>query len=212
VLNPSATSLLGYPVNYTIVHFAANQNIASAATIIMFNFSSLGLMLPVEIDTWNLFDADGLILEYDATFRWFQYFLDTLIDAVMPAVNATNQAETVDHLTIALAEGICKTHQKYCTGANQQYVNSTACFNFLTQDIRFGKAYELGMNTLLCRMVHENMVPYRPEVHCPHIGPGGGDMCVDDRAYGDVVLQPYFTNAPFVPYGYQNPNDSIAAM
>lgn len=30
------------------------------------------------------------------------------------------------------------------------------------------------------------MVKYRPEVHCPHIGPTGGDMCID-RDYAQVV-------------------------
>ena len=30
------------------------------------------------------------------------------------------------------------------------------------------------------------MVKYRPEVHCPHIGPTGGDMCID-RDYIEVV-------------------------
>ena len=210
-LNPKAPSLLGYPVNYTITHFTANQNIASAATIITFNFSSLGLVLPIEIDTWNLFDADGKILQYDATFKWFQYFMDTAIKAVMPAIEANTQQQAIQYFTAALASGICSTHQSYCNGTNQQYANYSSCVDFMTTQIRFGQAYELGMNTLLCRMVHQNMIPYRPAVHCPHIGPSGGNMCVDDRSYEYTVLQPYFTNAPFVPYGFQNKNKVLAA-
>lgn len=57
---------------------------------------------------------------------------------------------------------------------------------------------ETGRNTLLCRMVHQNMVPFRPAVHCPHIGPTGGGYCDDDKTYAQTVLQDYFTNYPFV--------------
>lgn len=54
-----------------------------------------------------------------------------------------------------------------------------------------------GRNTLLCRMVHQNMVPIRPSVHCPHIGQGGGGYCDDDMSYMQTVTEPYFTNYPF---------------
>ena len=64
--------------------------------------------------------------------------------------------------------------------------------------MRFGKSYELGANTLLCRMVHQNMVPLRPDTHCPHIGPLGGGMCVDDREYQEVAKEVFFKNAVFV--------------
>jgi hypothetical protein len=35
----------------------------------------------------------------------------------------------------------------------------------------FGQPYQLGQNTSGCRSIHQNMVPLRPSVHCPHIGP-----------------------------------------
>ena len=61
-------------------------------------------------------------------------------------------------------------------------------------------------------MVHQVMVPFRPDVHCPHIGHTGGMYCVDDLTYAGVVTEGIFTNAPFVPNGYQNENETIAAM
>lgn len=160
-LYPNATTLLGVPTNYSIIHFTANQNIASAAIIVTFDFTSLGIILPVEIDTWNVFNAQGQVLEYDATFRWFEYLLDTLITTITPELGFNSTTQTIGFLTNVLSQSICITHQSYCTGANQQYANYSACYEFLTQDVRFGKAYELGMNTILCRMIHENMVPYR---------------------------------------------------
>jgi len=151
-------------------------------------------------------------VQYDATFRWFQYLFDTLIESAMGLFDATSTEQVVGVLQQGLASGICDTHQNYCTGENQQYDDMTDCMSFLTQQVRFGEAYELGRNTILCRMVHENMVPFRPEVHCPHIGPTGGGMCVDDSTYAQKVLEPYFTNAPFVPYGYESTDATVAAM
>ena len=57
-----------------------------------------------------------------------------------------------------------------------------------------------GQNTLLCRMVHQNMVPLRPAVHCPHIGPSGGGYCIDTPSYADTVGANYFSNYKFA-YG-----------
>lgn len=199
-------------MSYEVVHFAASQNVVSASTIIYFLFPAINQTVPIEIDTWNMFDKDGLILQYDATFRWFQYLFDTLIGIAMPIFGATTPTQMVGIFQQLIAGGICNTHQSYCNGTNVQYDSYDSCFSFLTEQIRFGAAYELGMNTLVCRMVHENMVAFRPSVHCPHIGPSGGGMCVDDYTYFTKVLEPFFTNAPFVPYGYQNTNETIAAQ
>jgi len=47
------------------------------------------------------------------------------------------------------------------------------------------------------------MVPFRPSVHCPHIGKTGGGYCTDDTTYTETVMRNYFTNAPYIPYGYK---------
>jgi hypothetical protein len=163
-LNPKAITLLGVPVEYHVIHFAASQNIASASTIIYFHFPAINATVPLEIDTWNMFNKDGQVLQYDATFRWFQYLFDTLIQVAMPKFNASTPAEMVAIFQTLIASGICDTHQSYCNGTNLQYDSYQSCFDFMTKQIRFGAAYELGANTLVCRMVHENMVPYRPDV------------------------------------------------
>lgn len=50
-------------------------------------------------------------------------------------------------------------------------------------------------------MVHQNMVPFRPSVHCPHIGKSGGGYCTDNTNYTGTVNQDFFTNSPFLPSG-----------
>lgn len=47
------------------------------------------------------------------------------------------------------------------------------------------------------------MVPLRPEAHCPHIGPSGGGMCVDDRTYIGNLEENYFVNTPFLAPGLE---------
>lgn len=52
-LSDSQFTLFGTPQSYEVVHFAAHQNIVSAAVIIEFNFTTLGnLITPIELDVW----------------------------------------------------------------------------------------------------------------------------------------------------------------
>ncbi|KAJ5622911.1 hypothetical protein N7490_011516 [Penicillium lividum] len=204
--NASAISLVGIPISYNITQFAANDNIVSATTVVTFNATTFGVVIPVTIDTWIKFNKDGKIVQYDAVFRWFEYLVDFLLDATATKYNTTADG-AVSIVTKVLAADICNTHDTYCTGDNQQYpVNGTSCYDYLTQKIRFGKSYELGRNTLLCREVHDHMVQYRPDVHCMHIGPTGGGYCVDDRSYQQTVLQRYF-NESWIPFGYGRSQD-----
>ena len=211
-LNPSSFTLLGIPVSYDITHFAANQNIVSLVTIVSFKIPTLGVTVPVEVDFWITFNAQGQVSQYDSTFRYLQWQFDYLFKLAMPLLKVNSTSAVVEEVSLLLASSICSTAQKYCFGTNKQYDTLDACNKFLTKDVRFGQAYELGRDTLLCRMVHQNMVPSRPDIHCPHIGPSGGGYCNDDMTYIGTVLQPYFKNAPFVPYGHQNKNATIAAM
>ena len=162
---------------------------------------------------------------YDASFTgWWQWLVDTLLGYAaqkLSEVEGKNVTvtEAVTYVQSKLATSICSTAQKYCVGPDLvQYQNSTQCYSFLTKQTRFGEAYELGTlssapiptcisltwvigrNTLLCRMVHQNMVPFRPAVHCPHIGPSGGGYCVDTPSYTDTVEADYFSNYKFA-YG-----------
>lgn len=161
------------------------------------------MVIPVTIDTWIEWDNDGKIVQYDAVFRYFEYLVDFLIGSVATKINATSPDQAVGYVSNLLAKTICSTHDQYCTGSNQQYTDSLTCYDYLTKDIRFGKSYELGRNTLLCREVHEHMVQYRPDIHCAHIGPSGGGYCVDDMTYTQTVLQNYF-NDSWIPFGYGN--------
>lgn len=196
--DPESVTLVNLPVSYKIVKFAANDYIAAASTVINFTSTLLGIEVPITIDTFITWDEDGRITQYDATFKWFDYMLQSFLGYAGKKLGTSSAAETVALLTATLSKSICQIHDKHCTGANQQYDDNAACVDFLTNKTRFGQGYELGLNTLLCRSVHQQMVQYRPDVHCPHIGPSGGGMCVDDESYEDKVLEDYFKLMPFV--------------
>lgn len=180
------------------MHFAANDYITAASTVITFTSTLLETEVPITIDTFIAWDDEGRVLQYDATFRWFNFLLDAFIAKAGERFGTSSPAETVAALTAVLAKSICQIHDNYCTGENQQYDDNASCLQFLTEGVRFGEDYELGRNTLLCRSIHQQMVQYRPDVHCSHIGLTGGGMCVDDQTYEQKVLQDYFTLAPFV--------------
>jgi len=62
------------------------------------------------------------------------------------------------------------------------------------------------LQTVLCRSVHKNMVSFRPQVHCPHIGPTGGAMCIA-RDYLQVAMGYPFTETLNSPNASWNGKD-----
>lgn len=197
-----SVSVIGKPVGpYEIIQFAANQNIASATTRFNFTFPSFGnISLPIAITTWMTYNDAREITQYDVVFRWFGNVLQLLLSLIdKDPVKAQAKG------AIALAKSTCASHTYFCTGSNAQYESEEDCIRFMTEDIRFGQSFELGMNTLLCRNVHEKMLHLRPDVHCPHIGKSGGGQCADDYTYVQKVTEDYYTNAAWIPMTEQVP-------
>ncbi len=77
--DPNSISLLGIPISYEILYFAANEYITSAATRFMFNFTSLGLIIPIEINSWNTWNEAGQVTQYDRSFKYWQWAVDYII-------------------------------------------------------------------------------------------------------------------------------------
>ena len=75
----------------------------------------------------------------------------------------SQRTQAAEILTRALASSICETAMAYWNGTNTQYINKTACYQYLTQEVR--EVYNLGRNTVLCRIVHQNMVLFRPSIY-----------------------------------------------
>lgn len=187
-------SIIGQPMDFEIIQFAAIQNIASATTQVNFTFPAFkNLSLPVVINSWMTWNSAREISQYDVVFKWFGHLFQTLIASVGGSIEEASK-EIVDKL----AKSICNTHTKHCNGSNAQYESRDECYRFITEDIRVGQSFELGRNTLMCRSVHELMVKYRPEVHCSHIGPTGGGQCDDSTTYVERVEEALDQNSPWI--------------
>lgn len=190
-----SVSIIGQPGVGQIIQFAANQNIAAASTRVPFNFPQFGnKTLPVVIDTWIAWNDAGEIVQYDATFKWFAHLVQELIFSLDPDHNRASKAAIG-----AIVKSICTAHTNHCIGGNKQYEDEAECYDFLTTKIRVGQPFEMGMNTLMCRSLHEHMIKFRPGVHCSHIGKEGGGMCDDGISYAEKVEEQYFTNTPWIP-------------
>jgi hypothetical protein len=191
-------SLLPVPVASVPRGFISNGNMAAFSSLITFRHIATGVELPIIVDTWLLVNDEGKIEQYEATFVRHDWFFDTFYDMVTPfvaqalnipvaALNDTYRQTVFQQL---IAKSVCTIEEKYCLGPNQQYNSFDDCFGFM-MSLPFGKSYAFGQNNAICRMLHQEMVPLRPDVHCEHIGPSGGGMCMD-RNYTDVTEEVYF--------------------
>ena len=75
-------------------------------------------------------------------------------------------------------QGICDTHDMYCTGLNQQFSSRDECLRFMHALPAFspvcGVGGIMGGNSTACRFKHHFMIPLDPSTHCFHIGYGDG--------------------------------------
>lgn len=118
--------------------------------------------------------SQGEISQYDATFRYAEYYIETILTLGAQALKATSPETAMVNLGKILASNICETAESSCSGSNKQYASYDACYQFLTSGvIPVGQPYQGGRNTVFCRMIHQPMVSFRPSEHCPHIGPSG---------------------------------------
>lgn len=77
--NPNSISLIGVPISYQILRFTANEWITSSTVRFQYNFTSLGLIVPVDVDSWNMYNAAGEITQYDVSFRYWQWMFDYVV-------------------------------------------------------------------------------------------------------------------------------------
>jgi hypothetical protein len=126
-----------------------------------------------------------------------QWQFDWLYEVARDKLGLNNTEQVKDLVHQKLAESICITAMDNCHGEHQQYESLEDCFDFLAEGTPLGDAYQLGFDTVMCRMVHQvrrlhqelevfistdlnqNMVPLRPQTHCSHIGRKSGVVMLD---------------------------------
>ncbi|KAE9411122.1 hypothetical protein BT96DRAFT_802077, partial [Gymnopus androsaceus JB14] len=184
----NSTQLIGTPSTVTVQSAVVEPPVTAVSYIAEMVFPTVNMTVPLQIDMFLAYDDNMKIVSYDAILRRVAEFSAYTIPYLAPQIAKelnTTTTNVTELIQLKTATDVCAVSTQYCTGANQQYESNDACMTFMTA-LPFGETWQGGMNTGWCRYVHKNMVKYRPEVHCPHIGPTGGDMCID-RDYIEVV-------------------------
>lgn len=193
-IDPTRVTLLGMPVSHQPMRFAANAADRSAfvTELVNFNITLLGAVIPVQLDLWMRWNAQDEMTAYDARFVYFDWLMENAMTTMQQKFALASVADAQDHVKTALVAQICTTAQNHCQGNLTQYDSMADCQQFLGTQVRLGQPFEFGRNTVMCRSLHEGMLTLKPEAHCPHVGPTGGDMCTDNLNYGDYVADPDF--------------------
>lgn len=109
------------------------------------------------------FDKNYKLCGYDGQIRNFGLTFDTY-----------TQQEHDANINI-----ICNGAQRFCNGTLKQYDSIEACVTFLNTQIPYGSHDSADQGTVVCRLIHVKFVPLVPKIHCPHVGPTGGDSCIN---------------------------------
>lgn len=130
------------------------------------------------------FDKDYKLCGYEGQIRNFGLTFDTYTEAEHDA-------------NINL---ICNGAQQFCNGTLKQYDSFEACVNYLKTEVPYGSYDSADQGTVVCRLIHIKFVPLVPSIHCPHVGPTGGDAC-SNKTFSFYYNQPDFLGCA---YKYNN--------
>ncbi|GAA5988555.1 hypothetical protein JCM11641_004602 [Rhodosporidiobolus odoratus] len=209
----NTTSILGFPSSQEIQSLIVEPPVVYFSVILQLSYPTLNATVPAQLDVITSWNDDLKIISYDASFRRWPQTFDYIGNLVAPQV-ALELGETYDAATTnksalfsrKAATELCATAMDHCTGLNKQYDSYDQCYTFLTEEKPWGAALDGGLDTNWCRYIHNNMVQYRPDVHCSHIGPSGGDMCID-RDYLEVTNAFPFSETLVAPNTTWNDRD-----
>jgi hypothetical protein len=66
---------------------------------------------------------------------------------------------------------LCQEVQHHCVGNNTQFKTDNECNLFYMSLPRFACASQFIGESFGCRYVHTILLPFSPDIHCPHTGP-----------------------------------------
>lgn len=192
--NSHIATLLGYSIAYDLYEFVGNCNEYSMSVVNNATFPTTGgKIVPFSVNIWIKLNKYKQIEQYDLSFLKFDRFFEIVELGAYQVLSGNKEAteippEGFDLLKSVLVKSVCEVHDFYCQKDYPQYASKEDCVDFLMHT-RLGKSGEGGRDSVWCRSIHQNMIAYRPHIHCPHLGPSGGGMCTDvDSGYEQVVF------------------------
>lgn len=194
VIDSTRVTLLGMPTWHKPMRFAANVADRSAflTELVGFNITLLGKVVPVQLDLWMRWNEDGELTAYDARFVYFDWLMADATVTLAQKFRLKNAADTQNRIKEVLVEQVCRTTLRHCHGDLEEYASLDECHDYLMNKVPLGQPYEFGRDTVMCRSLHEGMLVLKPEAHCAHVGPTGGDMCTNNLDYSEYVVDSDF--------------------
>ncbi|KPI37205.1 uncharacterized protein AB675_1461 [Cyphellophora attinorum] len=193
-VNESRITLIGFPRTTMTMRFAANpvDKTAFITEIMSFDIKLLGQTIPVQMDVWFKWNDNDEVQAYDARFVYFDWLMSDGMKTLKNRYNLPDVLHAQDLSKSMLISQICETAVASCQGDLLQYDSVPQCQEYLMNNKRMGQPFEFGVDTILCRSLHEGMLTLKPEAHCAHVGPSGGDMCTDNLDYATYVMDTDF--------------------
>jgi hypothetical protein len=99
-------------------------------------------------------------------------------DLVIPPLSNPTQQYIVTATQTGTAEFLCSAVQARCTGSNLQYNTTADCMAYYSS-INYGNLERADQRDLGCVSIHSTLTQSRPQIHCPHVGPNGGNPAVE---------------------------------
>jgi hypothetical protein len=129
-------------------------------------------------------NPDGRVCGFKANFQRLGFGLN---DGVLPAIANFDAVRTSQNNTIIAR---CNTIQTLCPvtdPALKQFNNVDACYTYFAGLPNGGWERSDQKDRGCAFNLHLQFAPARPDVHCVHVGPTGGGLCIP-HAYNDIVL------------------------
>lgn len=124
------TQLIPFPISSTLQSVVFQPPMVASSVIVNFSYPSINYFLPVQIDQFIRFNDDDLtISSWDITFRRFAeafyYMIEKtpLLQQIAKENNIkltpkTNVTQVLAHHSV---KDICRVHEEYCQGEDEQY-------------------------------------------------------------------------------------------
>jgi hypothetical protein len=129
-------------------------------------------------------NPDGRVCGFKANFQRLGFGLG---DAVLPAIANFDSVKISQNNTIVAR---CQTIQATCPVNDptlKQFDDVDACYNYFKTLPNGGWERSDQRDRGCAFSLHLQFAPIRPDIHCVHVGPTGGDFCIP-HAYNDIVL------------------------
>jgi hypothetical protein len=140
---------------------------------------STGDRVGVRVDiTFNRTDGSGF--QYNLTQTGFYEFdsNNRVKEFDVAILNLGAAVDTPEEARPFAIQQMCNTvmvSPGFCANLGE-FADYTDCVNFMNA-LPFGSWNRANSNTTTCRLLHTILTAVRPDVHCPHVGKGGGGKC-----------------------------------